>query len=53
MEMMIQWLRSILADKQMVILLLVLGIGAAIVLSIGDLLAPVIASVIITRSRDA
>lgn len=47
MEMMIQWLRSILADKQMVILLLVLGIGAAIVLSIGDLLAPVIASVVI------
>lgn len=47
MEIILRWLRSLLSDTQMLILLLVLGIGAAIVLSIGDLLAPVIASVII------
>lgn len=47
MEIMLQWFRSVFADKQMVILLLVLGIGAVIVLSVGDFLAPVIASVVI------
>ncbi|NLW82537.1 MAG: AI-2E family transporter [Desulfovibrionales bacterium] len=42
-----QWLHTVFSDTQLVILFLVLVVCAAIILSVGDLLAPVIASVII------
>jgi putative permease len=47
MEIFRKWLNTVFSDTQLVILLLVLVISAAIVLSVGNLLAPVIASVVI------
>jgi putative permease len=47
MEIFRKWLHTVFSDTQLVILLLVLLIVAGIVLSVGDLLAPVIASVVI------
>lgn len=47
MDIVREWLRSILTDTQLVILFMVLLVGGGIVLSIGHLLAPVIASVVI------
>ena len=47
MQIVRQWLQTVFSDTQLVILFLVLVVCAAIILSVGDLLAPVIASVII------
>lgn len=47
MEILRKWLHTVFSDTQLVILLLVLAIGTAVVLSVGNLLAPVIASVVI------
>jgi putative permease len=42
-----QWLQTVFSDTQLVILFLVLLVCTAIILSVGNLLAPVIASVVI------
>lgn len=47
MEILRRWLCSVFDDTQLITLLLVLAVGATIVLLVGDLLAPVIASVVI------
>ena len=48
MEIFRQWLHAVFSDTQLVILFLVLVVGCAIILSVGNLLAPVIASVVIS-----
>lgn len=47
MEIVRQWLRTFLGDRQIVILFFILVVCGAVVLSVGDLLAPVIAGVVI------
>jgi len=47
MDIVRQWLRNVFSDTQLIILFLVLIVGVAIVLSVGHLLAPVIASVVV------
>ncbi|NCC23929.1 MAG: AI-2E family transporter [Deltaproteobacteria bacterium] len=47
MELIRRWMRSFLADPQVVVLFVVLLIGAGVVLFFGDLLAPLIGSVVI------
>ncbi|NLY40821.1 MAG: AI-2E family transporter [Desulfovibrionales bacterium] len=47
MNVMYLWLRTVFADAQLVLLLLVLVIFSAIILTVGNLLTPVIASVVI------
>lgn len=47
MEILRKWLHTVFSDTQLVILLLVLATCTAIILSVGNLLAPVIASVVI------
>ncbi len=42
-----QWVHSVFSDTQLIILLLILSIGTAVVLTVGNLLAPVFASVVI------
>lgn len=48
MDIVRQWLSAVFSDNQLVILFLVLVVVGAIVLSVGNLLAPVIASVVIS-----
>jgi putative permease len=48
MEIFRRWMSAVFSDTQMVILFLVLVVSGAIVLSVGNLLAPVIASVVIS-----
>jgi putative permease len=48
MEIFRQWLQTVFSDTQLVILFLVLVVACAIILSVGNLLAPVIASVVIS-----
>jgi putative permease len=48
MEIFRQWLHAVFSDTQLVILFLVLVVSCGIVLSVGNLLAPVIASVVIS-----
>ncbi|MDY0228175.1 MAG: AI-2E family transporter [Desulfomicrobium apsheronum] len=48
MEIFRRWMSAVFSDTQLVILFLVLVVSGAIVLSVGNLLAPVIASVVIS-----
>lgn len=48
MEIFRQWLQTVFSDTQLVILFLVLVVSCAIILSVGNLLAPVLASVVIS-----
>lgn len=48
MDMIRHWFRNLVSDPQVVILLVVLGIFGAVILSVGNLLTPVIASIIIS-----
>ena len=48
MEIFRRWVSAVFSDTQLVILFLVLVVSGAIVLSVGNLLAPVIASVVIS-----
>jgi len=48
MEIFRQWLQTVFSDTQLVILFLVLVVACAIILSVGNLLAPVLASVVIS-----
>ena len=48
MEIFRHWLQAVFSDTQLVILFLVLVVSCAIILSVGNLLAPVIASVVIS-----
>lgn len=47
MDILRQWLHSIFSDTQIITLFLVLAVCAGIVLAVGDLLTPVLASVVI------
>ena len=52
MEIFRRWMSAVFSDTQLVILFLVLVVSVAIVLSVGNLLAPVIASVVISFLLD-